>query len=63
MPTVRQLYKKAFRSGREVQIKEQSGIEVDGRAIWNELEITTKGLKDVVLLTVDGRQILEYMKK
>ena len=60
MPTVRQFYKKAFRSGREVQMKEQSGIEVDGRAIWNELEITTKGLKDVVLLTVDSSQILEY---
>ena len=46
MPTVRQFYKKAFRNGREVQIKEQSGKEVDGRAIWNELENTTKELKD-----------------
>ena len=60
MPTVRQFYKKAFRSGREVQIKEHSGKEVDGRAIWNELENTTKELKDVVLLTLDGSHTLEY---
>lgn len=60
MPTVRQFYKKAFRSGREVQMKEQSGKEVDGRAIWNELENTTKELKDVVLLTVDGSKNLQY---
>lgn len=60
MPTVRQFYKKAFRSGREVQIKEHSGEEVDGRAIWNELENTTKELKDVVLLTLDSSHTLEY---
>lgn len=60
MPTVRQFYKKAFRAGKEVQIREQSGEEVDGRAIWNELESITKELKDVVLLTFDGSQNLEY---
>ena len=60
MPTVRQFYKKAFRTGREVQIREQSGEEVDGRAIWNELESTTKELKDVVLLSIDGSQTLQY---
>jgi hypothetical protein len=60
MPTVRQFYKKAFRSGREVQIKEHSGEEVDGRAIWNELENETKELKDVVLLTLDSSHILQY---
>ena len=49
MPTVRQFYKKAFRSGREVQIKEHSGEEVDGRAIWNELENTTKELRVVTV--------------
>lgn len=60
MPTVRQFYKKAFRAGKEVQIREQSGEEVDGRAIWNELESTTKELKDVVLLSIDGSHILQY---
>ena len=60
MPTVRQFYKKAFRSGRKVQIREQSGEEVDGRAIWNELETETKELKDVVLLTLDSSHILQY---
>ena len=58
MTTVQKLYEKAFNAGREVQIREQSGEEVDGRAIWNELEITTKGLKDQVL-TYD-EQILQY---
>jgi hypothetical protein len=60
MPTVRQFYKKAFRSGREVQMKEQSGEEIDGRAIWNELESTTKELKDVVLFAGDGSHTLQY---
>lgn len=60
MPTVRQFYKKAFRSGREVQMKEQSGEEIDGRAIWNELESTTKELKDVVLFTGDDSHTLQY---
>lgn len=60
MPTVRQFYKKAFRSGREVQMKEQSGKEIDGRAIWNELESTSKELKDVVLLSIDGSHIIQY---
>jgi hypothetical protein len=58
MTTVQKLYEKAFHAGRHVQIREQSGEEVDGRAIWNELEITTKALKDQVL-THDA-QILEY---
>ena len=58
MTTVHNLYKNAFDAGRNVQISEQSGEEVDGRAIWNELEITTKCLKDQVL-THDG-QILQY---
>jgi len=60
MPTVRQFYKKAFRDGKDVQIREQSGEEVDGRAIWNELESTTKELKDVILLSVDSSQPLQY---
>jgi hypothetical protein len=59
MPTVHQLYEKAFRAGKEVQIREQAGEEVDGRAIWNVLENKTKKLKDVVLSSADG-QILEY---
>ena len=58
MTTVQKLYEKAFRSGREVQMKEQFGEEVDGRAIWNELESTTKGLKDQPL-TNDG-EVLQY---
>lgn len=60
MPTVRQFYEKAFRAGKDVQIREQSGEEVDGRAIWNELESTTKELKDVILLSIDGSQTLQY---
>ena len=59
MPTVRQFYKKAFKAGKTVQISEQAGEEVDGRAIWNVLENETKNLKDVVLSSADG-QILEY---
>jgi len=59
MPTVRQFYEKAFGDGKEVQIREQAGEEVDGRAIWNDLENKTKKLKDVVLSSADG-QILEY---
>lgn len=58
MTTVQKLYEKAFDDGRKVQIIEQSGEEVDGRAIWNELEITTKHLKDQVL-TEHGK-ILKY---
>ena len=56
--TVKELYTKAFYAGREVQIKEQSGEEVDGRAVWNELEITTKGLKDQTLTY--RHEILNY---
>jgi hypothetical protein len=59
--TVQNLYEKAFHAGRHVQIREHIGEEVDGRAIWNELEITTKGLKDQVL-THDG-QTLTYNPK
>jgi hypothetical protein len=59
MPTVRQFYEKSFRAGKTVQISEQAGEEVDGRAIWNVLENETKNLKDVVLSSADG-QILEY---
>lgn len=59
MPTVRQLYEKAFKAGKEVQIREQAGEKVDGRAIWNDLENETTNLKDVVLSSADG-QILEY---
>ena len=58
MTTVHILYQKAFDAGRQVQIIEQSGEEVDGRAIWNELEITTNKLKDIVLTHYD--QILQY---
>ena len=58
MITVQKLYEKAFHGGREVQIREQSGEEVDGRAIWNELEITTKGLKDITITHIG--QILQY---
>jgi len=56
--TVQQLFLKAFRAGREVQIKEHSGETVDGRLIWNELEQTTKKLKDMPF-TKDGH-ILKY---
>jgi hypothetical protein len=58
MTTVQKLYEKAFHSGREVQMKEQSGEEVDGRAIWNTLESTTKGLKDQPLTNAD--EVLQY---
>ena len=58
MTTVQKLYQKSFHAGREVQMREQSGEEVDGRSIWNELEITTKGLKDQVL--IHHEQILQY---
>ena len=60
MPTVRQFYKKAFRAGKDVQIREQSGEEIDGRTIWNELENATKELKDMVLLTLDSSRTLQY---
>ena len=58
MATVQQLYENAFNSGRKVQMKEQSGEEVDGKAVWNELESTTKGLKDQPLTNAD--QVLQY---
>ena len=53
MTTVKKLYEKAFHVGREVQIREQSGVEVDGRAVWNELESYTNDLKDRVLTHSD----------
>ena len=56
--TVKQLYEKAFHAGREVQIIEHSGHEVDGRAIWSELERSTKQLKDQPLIYHD--EILNY---
>jgi hypothetical protein len=58
MTNVQQLFEKAFRAGREVQIKEHSGEAVDGRLIWNELEQTTNKLKDIPL-TNDGH-VLKY---
>jgi hypothetical protein len=58
MVTVKKLYENAFRIGRDVQIKEQTGQHVDGRDIWNTLERTTKELKDLTL-TNDG-EILQY---
>lgn len=53
MTTVKKLYEKAFKLGIKVQIREQSGLEVDGRAIWNQLESDTKDLKDRVLTHSD----------
>ena len=58
MTTVKKLYENAFHIGREVQIKEQTGQDVDGRTIWNSLESTTKELKDLPLM-YDGK-ILNY---
>ena len=62
MPTVRQFYEKAFKAGKEVQIKEHFGETVDGRAIWNTLESTTKELKDRPLTNNanDDGEILHY---
>jgi hypothetical protein len=58
MFSVKKLYENAFRIGREVQIKEQNGQEVDGRAEWNTLERTTNKLKDLSL--TNNSEILEY---
>ena len=62
MTTVQNLYEDAFRAGKEVQIKEHSGETVDGRAIWNTLESTTKKLKDRPLTNNanDDGEILHY---
>ena len=56
--TVKELYEKAFHAGREVQMIEHSGHQVDGRAIWSELERSTKELKDQTLTYHD--EILNY---
>jgi hypothetical protein len=58
MFSVKTLYENAFRIGREVQIKEQTGQEVDGRALWNTLERTTNKLKDLSL--TNDSDILQY---
>ena len=58
MFSVKTLYENAFRIGREVQIKEQTGQEVDGRALWNTLERTTNKLKDLSL--TNDSNILQY---
>lgn len=58
MISVKKLYEKAFQTGREVQMKEQNGAKVDGRAIWNMLERTTNELKDRSL--TNGSEILQY---
>ena len=54
MTTVQKLYNQSFHTGREVQIREHLGEEVDGRAIWNKLESMTKDLKDKLLTNADG---------
>ena len=58
MFSVKKLYDNAFRIGREVQIKEQNGQDVDGRAMWNTLEHTTNKLKDLSL--TNDSEILQY---
>lgn len=58
MNTVKKLYEKAFESGILVQTIEQSGEQIDGRTIWNQLENETKYLKDKVL-TIDDK-VLKY---
>ena len=62
MTTVQKLYEDAFHAGKEVQTKEHSGETVDGRAIWNTLESTTKKLKDRPLTNNanDDGEILHY---
>ena len=62
MTTVQKLYEDAFHAGKEVQTKEHSGETVDGRAIWNTLESTTKELKDRPLTNNanDDGEILQY---
>jgi hypothetical protein len=54
MTTVQKLYNQSFHSGREVQIREHSGGEVDGRLIWNTFESMTRELKDKPLTNADG---------
>lgn len=58
MVTVKKLYENAFRIGREVQIKEQTGQDIDGRDTWNTLERTTRELKDLSL--TNDAEILQY---
>ena len=58
MTTVQILYEKSFLSGRKVQIEEQSGEKVDGRAVWNELESTIGKLLDIPL--TNHSEILKY---
>ena len=58
MITTRKLYDISFRTGVQVQLKEQSGESVNGQTEWNKLEEKTGELKNQVLL--DDGVILRY---
>jgi len=58
MITTRELYTISFRLGVEVQLKEHSGISVNGQVEWNKLEDKIGELKNVILL--NDIDILEY---
>lgn len=46
MPTIQELFNKAYQAGRNVQEKEHNGETIDGRGVWQALEKEIGELKD-----------------
>lgn len=51
------LFNEAFEEGRNVQIKEHAGEEVDGRQVWQKLEVKTGELKNKDLTNRAGEKL------
>jgi hypothetical protein len=56
------LFNEAFEEGKNVQIKEQAGEEIDGRQVWQKLEAKTGELKNKDLTNKSGEKIKYNLK-
>ena len=57
--SVKNLFMEAYEAGRNVQIKEHAGQDMDGKTVWASLETKTGKLKDKNLSTESG-ELIKY---
>jgi hypothetical protein len=56
MSKLKKLFRNVYDTARDVQTKDQNKEEVDGRAIWNEIEASVKGID------IEGLEYREELK-
>jgi hypothetical protein len=56
MSKLKKLFRNVYDTARDVQTKDQNKEDVDGRAIWNEIEASVKGID------IEGLEYREELK-